>query len=100
MGFADWPTFMQHSTATASKVTRHFEQVFAAPQSTQDSHPLAALWHGHCRMARKRSRQLAELGYRHAAETWQRLSSMREGSRYSAVAGRAAAPASTPCCRR
>ncbi|MEN6628826.1 MAG: bifunctional [glutamate--ammonia ligase]-adenylyl-L-tyrosine phosphorylase/[glutamate--ammonia-ligase] adenylyltransferase, partial [Sulfuricella sp.] len=82
MGFADWPAFMAKLDSHRDKAERHFEQVFAAPHSTQDSHPLATLWHGapddEAAIAR-----LAAQGYRHAAETWQRLRSLRESSRYN-----------------
>ncbi len=82
MGCADWPEFLQALDSHRGKVERHFEQVFAAPQSAQGSHPLAALWQG--ALAEEEAiALLAEQGYQHPAEAWQRLKRTREGSRYN-----------------
>ena len=43
MGFADFDALMHALDRHRHKVTRHFEQVFAAPQADQTSHPLAAV---------------------------------------------------------
>lgn len=43
MGFADFDTLMGVLDRHRNRVTRHFEQVFAAPQADQTSHPLAAV---------------------------------------------------------
>ncbi|MEW6416369.1 MAG: bifunctional [glutamate--ammonia ligase]-adenylyl-L-tyrosine phosphorylase/[glutamate--ammonia-ligase] adenylyltransferase [Pseudomonadota bacterium] len=43
MGFADHAALMKALDQHRHKVTRHFEQVFAAPQTDQMSHPLAAV---------------------------------------------------------
>lgn len=43
MGFADFDVLMAALDQHRNKVTRHFEQVFAAPQTDQMSHPLAAV---------------------------------------------------------
>jgi glutamate-ammonia-ligase adenylyltransferase len=82
MGYAGWPEFLHALDSHRSKVERHFEQVFAAPQSAQGSHPLAALWQGTPDEEDAVS-LLAEQGYRHPAEASQRLRRIREGSRYN-----------------
>ncbi len=43
MNFADYAALLAALDRHRSKVTRHFEQVFAAPQTDQMSHPLAAV---------------------------------------------------------
>jgi [glutamine synthetase] adenylyltransferase / [glutamine synthetase]-adenylyl-L-tyrosine phosphorylase len=42
MGFADYAALLAALDRHRNKVTRHFEQVFAAPQTDQQSHPLTA----------------------------------------------------------
>ena len=43
MGFPDYATMLTALDRHRNKVTRHFEQVFAAPQTDQNSHPLTAV---------------------------------------------------------
>ena len=43
MGFPDYATMLAALDRHRNKVTRHFEQVFAAPQTDQNSHPLTAV---------------------------------------------------------
>src|SRR5512135_2788738 len=43
MGFADYAALLAALDRHRNKVTRHFEQVFAAPQTDQMSHPLTAV---------------------------------------------------------
>ena len=43
MGYADFAALMTALDTHRNKVTRHFEQVFAAPQTDQQNHPLTAL---------------------------------------------------------
>ncbi|MDO9635460.1 MAG: bifunctional [glutamate--ammonia ligase]-adenylyl-L-tyrosine phosphorylase/[glutamate--ammonia-ligase] adenylyltransferase, partial [Thiobacillus sp.] len=43
MGFADHAALLAALDRQRNKVTRHFEQVFAAPQTDQMSHPLTAV---------------------------------------------------------
>jgi len=43
MGFADFEALSAVLNRHRTKVTRHFEQVFAAPQTDQMTHPLAAV---------------------------------------------------------
>ncbi|BCB27749.1 glutamate-ammonia-ligase adenylyltransferase [Sulfurimicrobium lacus] len=82
MNFADWNGFYAALNTHRHKVTRHFEQVFAAPQSQQQSHPLSALWQGHL-ADNEAVGQLVELGYSNGEETWQRLTRIRQGNRYA-----------------
>ncbi len=82
MGFGDYATFLAALNTYRSGVTRHFDQVFAAPQSAQGSHPLTDLWQAPPDDETAASR-LTDLGYRHPAESWQRLMHIRESSRYS-----------------
>jgi glutamate-ammonia-ligase adenylyltransferase len=43
MDFADYAALLAALERHRNKVTRHFEQVFAAPQTDQNSHPLTAV---------------------------------------------------------
>jgi glutamate-ammonia-ligase adenylyltransferase len=43
MGFSDYASLLTVLDRHRNKVTRHFEQVFAAPQTDQNSHPLTAV---------------------------------------------------------
>jgi len=43
MGFPDYTAMLTALDRHRNKVTRHFEQVFAAPQTDQNSHPLTAV---------------------------------------------------------
>ena len=82
MGFAGWEYFLAVLDGHRGKVERHFEQVFAAPQSAQGSHPLAGVWQGSTD-DEDAVALLAEQGYRHPQDAWQRLNRTRESSRYS-----------------
>ena len=46
MNVADYTALMVKLDAHRNKVTRHFDQMFAAPQTDQDSHPLTAVFSG------------------------------------------------------
>ena len=81
MGFPDYAGFLEVLDSHRTKVSRHFDQVFAAPHSTQESHPLAALWNG--LPDEDAASRLAELGYHHPAAIQQRLQQIRHGSRYN-----------------
>jgi glutamate-ammonia-ligase adenylyltransferase len=81
MGFASHPEFLRELDSHRSRVTRHFEQVFAAPQSIQESHPLTALWAGSLSDEEARAK-LAATGYHDAGEAWRRLRRIRESARY------------------
>ncbi|KAB2308379.1 bifunctional [glutamate--ammonia ligase]-adenylyl-L-tyrosine phosphorylase/[glutamate--ammonia-ligase] adenylyltransferase [Betaproteobacteria bacterium SCN2] len=78
MGFGDWNTLLAELDRHRSKVEQHFDQVFAAPQTDQSTHPLQALWLDPADQAER----LAELGYRHAGDSAQRLAHLRELSRH------------------
>ncbi len=82
LGFAAYPAFMTVLDGHRGKVTRHFEQVFAAPQSSQESHPLAALWQGAPDEAEAVA-QLGELGYRQPPQVWGHLTQIRQSARYT-----------------
>ncbi len=81
MEFADYDRFLQVLNSHRNKVSRHFDQVFAAPQSTQESHPLAALWSG-LENGESTSR-LAELGYTNPESIHNRLHQLKHSSRYN-----------------
>ncbi len=80
MDYPDYASFLAALDAHRARVTRHFEQVFAAP-STQENHPLAALWQGTPEDG-EATALLAEQGYRQPAPTWERLAQIKQGSRY------------------
>ena len=81
MGFPDYASFMEVLDIHRTKVSRHFDQVFAAPHSTQESHPLAALWNG---MSDEDAiSRLGELGYRQPDTVQERLQQIRHGNRYN-----------------
>ncbi len=46
MGFDDYAALVEALDVHRNKVTRHFEQMFAAPQTDQNSHPLTAVCNG------------------------------------------------------
>ena len=81
MNFSDYASFLQALDGHRNKVTRHFDQVFAAPQSTQESHPLAALWNG--LSGEEAATKLEELGYANPVSIQERLQQIRHGSRYN-----------------
>lgn len=82
MGFGGYPELEESLNSHRAKVTRHFEQIFAAPQSTQESHPLATLW-SDLPDDGKAVSTLVQLGYTGAAEIWERLKQIKLGSRYN-----------------
>ncbi len=81
MGYADWREFLAALDSHRSKVERYFGQVFATPQNAQGGHPLTSLWQG-TPEDEEAIALLAEQGYRHPAEAWQRLKRTRESGRY------------------
>jgi glutamate-ammonia-ligase adenylyltransferase len=76
-GFADWPALLEELARHRNKVSQHFDQVFAAPQTDQSTHPLHALWLNPA----EQETALAGLGYQRAAECATRLVQLREISR-------------------
>jgi glutamate-ammonia-ligase adenylyltransferase len=77
MNLPDWPALMQELDHHRNKVTRHFEQVFAAPQTDQSSHPLSDVW----QHPADHDSQLAALGYKNPAEAATRLTQLQMLSR-------------------
>lgn len=82
LGFASYGAFMEVLDQHRSRIERHFEQIFAAPQSSQENHPLAPLWQGALSETDAVAR-LRELGYRRPEESRSRLESFRQGARYA-----------------
>lgn len=82
MGFDSYLEFTEILNTHRTKVTRHFEQVFAAPQSTPASHPLAALWDD-LSDSEEAVATLAGLGFAYPADIWERLKRIKLGSRYT-----------------
>jgi glutamate-ammonia-ligase adenylyltransferase len=81
MGFDSWESFLAVLNGHRDKTSRHFEQVFSAPQSAGEAHPLAGLWRGSPEDD-EAAGQLAELGYRQPTAIWQLLKHMKTGNRY------------------
>ncbi len=77
MNFSDWNALLAELARHRNKVTQHFDQVFAAPQTDQSTHPLHAVWLNPA----EHETRLAELGYRRAADSANRLAQLRELSR-------------------
>ncbi len=82
MGFADYPALLAVLDRHRQRIERHFEQIFAAPQSSQESHPLAPLWHGAIGAA-EAAAKLGEIGYLNAEQSRQRLEAFRLSGRYA-----------------
>jgi len=82
MGYADYAVFMAALDSHRGKVARHFEQVFAAPHSSQESHPLAGLWQGSLDSGEAVA-LLEEQGYRQPQQAWERLSQIKQSGRYT-----------------
>ena len=81
MGLADYPALEAALAAHRERVSRHFQNIFAA---TPDSvHPHARLWHStHEDAAARTSSDLAGLGFRDPDAIAERLKAMRGGGRY------------------
>lgn len=84
MGCTDYPAFLSALNAHRSEVSRHFDQVFAAPQADSASHPLAGLWQGALEDADALA-TLAKLGYAEPAEAGNRLRQIRTSTRYTTL---------------
>ncbi len=80
MGCADWAELMARLDPHRNRVTRHFEQIFAAPQTDQQSHPLTALCSGAVDEASARS-LLARSGYDDPPRALATLESLRAAAR-------------------
>ncbi|KPC54511.1 bifunctional [glutamate--ammonia ligase]-adenylyl-L-tyrosine phosphorylase/[glutamate--ammonia-ligase] adenylyltransferase [Amantichitinum ursilacus] len=81
MGFVAWDQFYNTLAYWRSLVSRHFEQVFTAPQSEDENHPQAALWQ-HAQEGEGIDPRLAELGYKDPPEIRRRLAAMQNSGRY------------------
>lgn len=83
MGFADWNAFMQALDQHRQKVARHFEQVFAAPQSDQAQHPLSAVWPDG--LQDNDTDLLQQAGFHDPARIREQLSTLAGSSRYKSL---------------
>jgi glutamate-ammonia-ligase adenylyltransferase len=77
MNFVDWNGLLEELARHRNKVTQHFDQVFAAPQTDQSAHPLQSIWLNPA----GQEATLDELGYQHAADSLTRLTQLRDLSR-------------------
>lgn len=80
MGFADYIAFLLVLNEHRAHVSRHFDQVFAAPADSA-SHQLSALWLGVIDEEEARL-QLAKLEFDDPEAVYQRLRQIRQSSRY------------------
>jgi glutamate-ammonia-ligase adenylyltransferase len=78
-GCADYAALAGALEQHRGRVTRHFEEIFAA--STDGEHPLAPLWQENPD-PESSTNTLAALGFRQPREIGNRLETMRAGSRY------------------
>lgn len=78
MGYADYAALLAELDRHRALVSRQFEQIFGAPQETQDD---MQLWREGITEAELVA-HLEKLGYRAAVGTAQRLLQLRAGSRY------------------
>ncbi|MCL5060886.1 MAG: bifunctional [glutamate--ammonia ligase]-adenylyl-L-tyrosine phosphorylase/[glutamate--ammonia-ligase] adenylyltransferase, partial [Candidatus Thermoplasmatota archaeon] len=77
MEFADYAALLAALDRHRNKVTRHFEQVFAAPQTDQMSHPLTAVCCGTADAATTRA-LLENAGYDDPARVLATLDALRQ----------------------
>ncbi|MFN3545242.1 MAG: bifunctional [glutamate--ammonia ligase]-adenylyl-L-tyrosine phosphorylase/[glutamate--ammonia-ligase] adenylyltransferase [Thiobacillus sp.] len=77
MGFSDYAALIAALDRHRNKVTRHFEQVFAAPQTDQMSHPLAAVCCGSVDAASTRA-LLENAGYDDPDQVLATLDALRQ----------------------
>jgi len=80
MGFDDYAEFMRRLDAHRERVSRHFDDVFAAP--AQDEHACAPLWNGKLD-AHAAEAQLRALGFSNADDALARLAAARASPRYA-----------------
>jgi len=90
MGFRDWDSYISVLAHHRSRVHSHFEQVFAAPQST-DAHTdvghYGVLWQG--RLDRDQAlERLSELGLDEPELIWNKLTALRHGRAYEHLSAR------------
>ena len=75
MSFPTTAAFVEALSLQRQRVTRHFDQVFAAPQAEQSPHPLATLWNADA--AAQRLALLAQAGYHADPTLLERLDGFR-----------------------
>ena len=80
MGFDDYAEFMRRLDAHRERVSRHFDDVFAAP--AQDEHACASLWNGKLD-AHAAEGRLRTLGFADAGDALARLAAARASPRYA-----------------
>ena len=84
MGFANWETYIKELSVHRGQVQEHFEQVFAAPQSTAenaDAGHYAVLWQG--RLDKEQAlERLTELGFEQEEAILNKLTALRRGRAY------------------
>ena len=80
MGFADEAAFSIALKRHRSAVSRQFDSIFAASDTTE--HQLSALWHEPYSEGSSTTDELSALGYTRAPELHRRLSLFRHGNRY------------------
>ena len=84
MGYANWDTYIKELSHQRGRVQEHFEQVFAAPQSTQetaDAGQYAVFWQGRLEKEQALAR-LLELGFEPAELIFNKLTALRRGRAY------------------
>lgn len=74
MNFDSWDALLFRLNQHRKTVEQHFEQIFAAPQADQSSHPLLPVW----QQPAAHMPQLASLGFARAADMATRLEQLRE----------------------
>ena len=75
MNFPDWGALLKDLDKHRDNVTRHFEEIFSAPQADQQTHALASLW----LVPDSAASQLAQLGYTDPADSARQLGLLRAG---------------------
>ncbi len=89
MGFADWEGFYTELEQHRRRVQAQFNQVFAAPQTETEEEQLAliALWQGELE-AEEAHGILTGIGFRHPAESLQRLRQLHDSHACRALGAR------------
>jgi glutamate-ammonia-ligase adenylyltransferase len=84
MGFPSYEAFLERLDDHRSKVTGHFELIFAAPREFQTSGILTSLWEEQTEeeAAPEVAAQLAAMGFSNSQNSLQRLQAFRASARY------------------
>jgi glutamate-ammonia-ligase adenylyltransferase len=84
MGFSSYEAFLERLDDHRSKVTGHFELIFAAPREFQTSGILTSLWEEQTEeeAAPEVAAQLAAMGFSNSQNSLQRLQAFRASARY------------------